>query len=854
MSSAPPPPPPGFVPVGSAAQPAAAAPQPDSDLTANPNGEGTYQMQGPGGMVGVPYSKVEGAKAKGYDFPRSQVSVGGKPLTLSPEETRYEKDARWSAGGLLNTAASAYGALHGPVEMGEAKGAAQTVAGILNILGKADREMQHGGAVARGEENGDVDPNAAQNPQPNPLADHMQNAARFINDNAHEDGLLEQLGGFGENIGELLTPEALAALGKTAEIAKGAKAAGAGEKIAGAIQGAAEKYADASKVAKILKTYPKIASLVGLGAATAARGAAETGAQTYVKTGGDTDAAMNAAEIGGVLGGAGAPLLKGAGDAVAERLAKRAATKEMVGGVETVIPAEVRNVKPTPQQVSGQQSIRNAAQDTLAQRLQEVNESRAVPEETQPLLPARTGPFTFKLKTGEPVSRAEGESSLQTPRARQIGTRVVAGKGSGTAPTEGVHISAFTHPTVGDNAPLPQISDLGEQPSGSHKEPILQYSADSKPGSPPAKTDVLGGGGQFQTQDPNIVREHIRNINNVVDSPDFERMPPEQQQALLDARTDAQNQLGQYHRQVTDSIRAGRPNLPQIDIPTTIKKVGSYTDAARHLENIATDGYNSISDALNLNDISGGKFNAIRNANKEAWSAYKAATTPEALRAAEQTIDSTNQQMTDMLANDIHGAVTPKELAGFNDAYAASQRLKYVANAVDRAFSGNDSAAARSWEYRGFNGTQLMSNLDRLTSKFGRPSLERVVGKANLDTLYQVAELNRSNAARARFGAAVKPVADALIKLHAGPIALGGYLGHVTGVGYEAGAAAGAILPEATKRVMNAVLSNPNVAQNLIFAIKAGARPENYGPMIAAMIQRSETEQAKQNEQEKVLQ
>jgi hypothetical protein len=46
------------------------------------------------------------------------------------------------------------------------------------------------------------------------------------------------------------------------------------------------------------------------------------------------------------------------------------------------------------------------------------------------------------------------------------------------------------------------------------------------------------------------------------------------------------------------------------------------------------------------------------------------------------------------------------------------------------------------------------------------------------------------------------------------------------------------------------VRSNPAIAQNLLFAIDAGANPKNYGPLIATMIQRHEAEAAKNREQE----
>lgn len=684
----------------------------------------------------------------------------------------------------------------------------RTVGGLLNLLASppgaaADNEAMQKAGITPGR---DV------------IGEHLKKAADWMNSNTDEDGFWQHVGGFGENLAELLTPESLAKLSEGDKVAKGVEAVKAAPAAAETAVSSAEKYANAANVAKLLDKYPKIKALVGVGLAAAAKVGGETGLQTYVKTGGDTQAALESGAVGAVTGGIATPI----GETIADAIARRAATREMVGGVSTVIPAEVRNVQQTPQQIAGQASIKNAAQDTLGQRLQEVNESRAGEQiDESRALPSRTGPYEFKL---------QGPPTTETPTG-EISQPAASRKPNALKPPAQYLTSSEPIPTKPGN-----VGSTGADISTSTPRP-------------PA-SETIAGGGELRTQDPNVARMHVGRLNEIIDSPEFENMPPQQQSVIQAARSDAQRQIAEYHQNVRENtLGQGRPNLPQINIPETIKKVGSYTEAADHLENTATGGYKSISDALALNDISGGKFNTIRNANKEAWSAYKGATTADALRTSEQAIDDTNRQMTDLLKNDIGGAVTPKELDGFNDAYGQAQKLRYVANAVDRSFTGNPSSAARSWEYRGFNGTQLMGNLNRLETKFGRASLERVVGRENLNTLYQVAELNRTNASRAKFGAAVKPVAQYLA-MHAGPAAVGGYLGRDTPVGWEGGAAAGLALSYGNTRVMNAVLTNPEVANNLIFAIRSGARPENYGPFIGSLITQAEQENAKPESEE----
>ena len=531
----------------------------------------------------------------------------------------------------------------------------------------------------------------------------------------------------------------------------------------------------------------------------------------------------------------------GVSQAARQYLDHNMTTLEDVGGVKTPIPAEVRNAKPTPQQATGKQSIANAARGTLAGQLEEVNASRATPANA-PALPARTGPYQFQLRGVPPVETTTGESVV--PAAKLPRENVSGAPSARNAQQLGTSASTVPGRVAGDEAYMTSPEPVPGAP-GNRGATGADVSTETPRQTESAST---AGGGTMTTEDPNLVRNHIATLNEIVDHPDFETMTDAQRQTIMEARADAQRQLREYHAE-QPSPRGEHPNFPQIDVPATVSQIGSYTEAANHLENIASEGYNSISDALALNDISGGKFNMIRNANKEAWNAYTGANNPAALRTAESAIDDTNRQMVDMLKNDIGGAVTPKELDGFNHAWGMAQKMKYVARAVDGAFSGNASEAARSWEYRGFDGNKLMGNLDRLQQKFGgRSQLERVVGKENLNTLYQVAELNRTGAARMRFGAAIKPIAEWLNKAggsfgHLAPMALGGMVGEASGIphGWMLGMAAGEGAALATKKVMNAILTNPKVAENILFVIDSGARPQYYGPAIGAMIQQGET-------------
>jgi hypothetical protein len=70
----------------------------------------------------------------------------------------------------------------------------------------------------------------------------------------------------------------------------------------------------------------------------------------------------------------------------------------------------------------------------------------------------------------------------------------------------------------------------------------------------------------------------------------------------------------------------------------------------------------------------------------------------------------------------------------------------------------------------------------------------------------------------------------------------------MAGVPWEVGYLGAAAADQAMRRTMSAVLTNPKVAQNLIYAIESGARPAIYGPYVGALIQQNETERSRQQQ------
>lgn len=71
------------LPPGWSAGPPNGGVAPATDITANPNGEGTYKMAGPSGMMGIPFSNVAGAFRSGY-----KIDPG--------DQARYYKDLQYA--------------------------------------------------------------------------------------------------------------------------------------------------------------------------------------------------------------------------------------------------------------------------------------------------------------------------------------------------------------------------------------------------------------------------------------------------------------------------------------------------------------------------------------------------------------------------------------------------------------------------------------------------------------------------------------------------------------------------------------------------------------------------------------
>lgn len=383
-------------PAATAAPVPAAAPSGPDTISANPKNEGTYKMlpasaiAKPRGLsdlithqtpqpISVPYSKVDALRwGGGYSFAdvdeadryKKDNQADRNPAThataLDPNNPSLSESWRAIKAIPHQMRKDLLSGTTGNPVVGVMKGGEKTVGGLLNIL--ADNRQQALEDEAKYQQKflatregkkvlaAGGKPSPSPSPVDDPVIKYTRKAADWLNSNTEDNGFWEHAGDFGENIAELMSPEALGSLAKTAEAVKTGEAVTAGE-----------KFADASKMAKLLKQYPRLASLVGIGLSAAAKGAAEVGGQTYVKTGGDTDAATQAAELGAAGGAIIAPL----GEAAAGAVRNMAPEMRMIDGVEVPVP---RDTTPplTPAQRASSEAYTAAARGTVAPHLQNI--------------------------------------------------------------------------------------------------------------------------------------------------------------------------------------------------------------------------------------------------------------------------------------------------------------------------------------------------------------------------------------------------------------------------------------------------------------------------------------------------
>jgi hypothetical protein len=249
-----------------------------------------------------------------------------------------------------------------------------------------------------------------------------------------------------------------------------------------------------------------------------------------------------------------------------------------------------------------------------------------------------------------------------------------------------------------------------------------------------------------------------------------------------------------------EAQRATEGAAQTADVPTVVRKVADFGEAADEVEKSAKQQY------ANLDQATNGQFsearNAVKDAQKRIWN-----TTGDALDVAQENLENAQTRLKGILDE---AGVSPEDKAAADQTYRKSFQLRELHNAIEPTFDIDAGYSQRSGAYRGFNGNRLNANLNRLTQK--NPGIEKLIGQDSMDNLRQIANLNRTQAQRQEWGSAVNAIAHALY----GTATAGAY--------------------PAAKYVMRALATNPRAGESLIYGLKYGANVERMAPVIAAII------------------
>lgn len=564
------------------------------------------------------------------------------------------------------------------------------------------------------------------------------------------------------------------------------------------------------------------------------------GAQGYAKSGGD---ATTAAEDAAMAGGTGA-LLEGGTGVVKKLIGRSRPAVENIAGENVQTLASQRpgtgprgsvNANDVPKVGAAQQAAAPRVFQNLAQRaahdaLEEANQGRVVANKiTDParMLPAPEGAKPFPFTIEGPGATEESVAGGNEPRVKQIGTEYVPGKGSGTAAkTEPYNEGAFKY---GDDEPLPHVNDQEPFQGPTHKEPILQYLTDLKPGQEAGSTKVSGGG-DLIAADPETAQMHLSRLNDLVDHPP-EGATPGQRKAIEQARDGLQEQMDVYH-----SYQNTLPNFNPIDSARAAGGVTHFGEAADQLQNAASPIYQKFDEATE------GKFADLNRARTAAG------------KRGDFTAKHDYEHQIDQLIDETPGISRPDRLQA-TKLWNKSKVLDGLNDVVNDAANVDDKYASQVAGGRVLSGVRMRNGMQQLIKRYGADRLESVIGKDGMENMTRISDLlNTPKAAQGLKGMSMS-VLHNIAHGKVGGFA-GAYLGHQLG-GYEgalAGAYAGA---KAERWMLQMAATSPRIGKLLDYAVRNGVSPKTAAAGISAAIIQENTpekqEETKQSDEKKPL-
>lgn len=562
-----------------------------------------------------------------------------------------------------------------------------------------------------------------------------------------------------------------------------------GEGLLKAGMSLAEKTAAIAKMMQTLEKTPALAKAVSFAMKAAGAGAG-AGAQQLAH-GESADTAETAAMFGAGSAAAGDAAIGGA-KAMFRKIAKPAATTE---------------------------SVQKVAQQILEERLGATNATR-------PTIAPIENPEDFHFRIEGTPTRDTTEGSIaQQPQKRQVGHRVLEGKG----PTE-----RQVYPPPGAEETSTGFVDVNNgdpNAPGNHRSPIYRLTEDSRPGSV-VKSDSAAGGGVLLTKDVGTASAHLANLNTIIRSDEFAAMSPAEQAGYKAQRDGMQQQISDYYRH-QKAIQGSAPTIgppsqvqsafKPVDIRSAIDSTGDFSEAAKQLDDAAKPVYD------HANAASGGDWQTLKDhiidlkeklANTANVPSNAASRHDLAARIGE--------------AEDAMKSILDDPRAGFEQAdtdqarqnFRAASVLRDAHEAIKPIYALEHQPGLITGRYRGMDGQMLATRWKEFID--AHPDARNIIGSDRVDSLARIFKANDTMAARKRFGNALATVASSIAGAATGS--------HFGAAGAGEGAAVGPIAYQSMRYALQGLIANPKAAKSLLFAIDSGARPEYYGPAIAKLI------------------
>lgn len=630
-------------------------------------------------------------------------------------------------------------------------------------------------------------------------------------------------------------------------------------------------------------------SVIGDATSLGTRGAIEQGGQTALQTGGNLPATRQAAGQGllwgGVLGGAGGALTGSAREAASYINAARAGTRDIAGATFETLPRTedlmLRNVEQLkaedvrdPATVAADEALGNIGKTGVRESLLRAAQERA--PEIHPLPPSRQlpggGGFVVGAAPGaETTPIREGQQIAYDPRKRQIGTRVVEGKGPGR-----FDLPQYS-PVLGGGAiergEIPGVSPLPTGPPGrpAHREPVWQYQTEVRPGQPtPTGQQLTGPPAVIFTDSGDGLsvmraRSELARYERILSDSDLvAEIGPRDTQQIESARQDLAEQLRRY-----DDYAASQPHFPQPDILDAVRNTGSIGEGGQQL----TDYYGQFWQKANQAAEEAGDrtFTDLREEEKNIRARLNKSTARYDELKAEL---KANQQAQFDFFNKYRTTVSPQEWETFRKGYQDGIVLKNLDDFIQRKFGGITRAKeARGVGQRIFQpGENWNQELEDFyndgfrDSETNRAVLERTIGQEHMDNLdrmgilFNSAErMEQTASLRDSIGMSIRRHYSGIRSVFAEATHMGGMAGgagagfilgtHVAGhvgagIGGMIGGPAGYITAPwisgtitGTRRyVVDKLASDPDFLRRFAYAVQNRLPPRQAGPLLAARL------------------